>query len=152
MRGSRWPTRPTASYDIIYVDAFSSDAIPIHLLTREAMAIYLRKLAPHGIAVIHVSNRYLELASVVSGIAAANGAVARVNDGSDVVEKVSEYLFVGTVVAVARNDADFGALAFSNYWPLKTPDLNQWVWTDDYSNVVGAIMRQIKANEAEEQP
>jgi spermidine synthase len=143
---------PDGSYDIIYVDAFSSDAIPIHLLTREAMAIYLRKLAPHGIAVIHVSNRYLELASVVSGIAAANGAVARVNDGSDVVEKVSEYLFVGTVVAVARSDADFGALAFSNYWPLKTPDLNQWVWTDDYSNVIGAIIRQIKANNAEEQP
>ncbi len=143
---------PDGAYDIIYVDAFSSDAIPIHLLTREAMAIYLRKLAPHGIAVIHVSNRFLELASVVAGIAAANGAVARVNDGSDVVEKVSEYLFVGTVVAVARNDADFGALAFSNYWPLKTPDPDQWVWTDDYSNVVGAIMRQIKANEAEEQP
>jgi hypothetical protein len=143
---------PDGAYDIIYVDAFSSDAIPIHLLTREAMAIYLRKLSPHGIAVIHVSNRYLELASVVAGIAAANGAVARVNDGSDVVEKVSEYLFVGTVVAVARNDPDFGALAFSNYWPLKTPDLNQWVWTDDYSNVIGAIIRQIKANEAEEQP
>ncbi len=143
---------PDGAYDIIYVDAFSSDAIPIHLLTREAMAIYLRKLSPHGIAVIHVSNRFLELASVVAGIAAANGAVARVNDGSDVVEKVSEYLFVGTVVAVARNDADFGALAFSNYWPLKTPDLDQWVWTDDYSNVIGAIIRQIKANEAEEQP
>ncbi len=143
---------PDGSYDIIYVDAFSSDAIPIHLLTREAMAIYLRKLAPHGIAVIHVSNRFLELASVVAGIAAANGAVARVNDGSDVVEKVSEYLFVGTVVAVARDDADFGVLAGSRYWPRKTPDSNQWVWTDDYSNVVGAIIRQIKTNDAEEQP
>jgi hypothetical protein len=143
---------PDGSYDIIYVDAFSSDAIPIHLLTREAMAIYLRKLTPHGVAVIHVSNRFLELASVVAGIAAANGAVARVNDGSDVVEKVSEYLFVGTVVAVARDDQDFGVLAGSRYWPRKTPDPNQWVWTDDYSNVVGALIRQIKANDAEEQP
>jgi hypothetical protein len=143
---------PDGAYDIIYVDAFSSDAIPIHLITREAMAIYLRKLAPHGIAVIHVSNRFLELASVVAGIAAANGAVARVNDGSDFVEKESEYLFVGTVVAVARNDLDFGALAFSNYWPRQTPDPNQWVWTDDYSNVVGAVIRQLRATSKEEEP
>ncbi len=135
---------PDASYDIIYVDAFTSDAIPIHLLTREAMAVYLRKLTPHGIAVIHVSNRFLELASAVAGIAAANGAVTRVNDGSDFTENVNEYLFVGTVAAVARNDQDFGALARSQYWPLQTPDPNQRVWTDDYSNIVGAIIRQLR--------
>jgi hypothetical protein len=141
---------PDGAYDIIYVDAFTSDAIPIHLITREAMAVYLRKLKPHGIVVIHVSNRFLELASVVAGIAAANGAVARVNDGSDFTEKVDEYLFVGTVVAVARNDLDFGELAWSNYWPRQTPDPNQWVWTDDYSNIVGAIIRQLKATSPEE--
>jgi hypothetical protein len=135
---------PDGSYDIIFVDAFSSDAIPIHLITREAMAIYLRKLAPHGIAVIHISNRYLELASVVGGIAAANGALARVNDGSDAEERPSEYLFVGTVVAVARSEEDFGALARSQYWPLQEPDPRQWVWTDDYSNVLGAIIRQLR--------
>ena len=135
---------PDGAYDIIYVDAFSSDAIPIHLLTREAMAVYLRKLTPHGIVAIHVSNRHLELASVVAGIAAANGAVARVNDGSDFVENESEFLFVGTVVAVARNDDDFGALAQSS-WQPQEPDLNQWVWTDDYSNIVGAVIRQLKA-------
>jgi protein-L-isoaspartate O-methyltransferase len=133
-----------ASYDIIYVDAFTSDAIPIHLLTREAMAVYLRKLKPHGMVVIHVSNRFLELASVVTGIAAANGAVARVNDGSDVVENESEYLYVGTVVAVTRDNQDFGALAGSDYWPLQTPDPDQWVWTDDYSNIVGAVIRQLR--------
>jgi hypothetical protein len=111
------------------------------------MAVYLRKLTPHGIVVIHVSNRFLELASVVAGIAATNGAVARVNDGSDVVEKVSEYLFAGTVVAVARDDRDFGTLARSQYWPLQTPDPNQWVWTDDYSNIVGAVIRQLRLPE-----
>jgi protein-L-isoaspartate O-methyltransferase len=141
---------PDGTYDIIYVDAFTSDAIPIHLLTREAMAVYLRKLKPHGIVVIHVSNRFLELASVVTGIAAANGAATRVNDGADFTENVAEYLFVGTVVAVARNDLDFGALAWSNYWPLQTPDSSQWVWTDDYSNIVGAIIRQLNAASPEE--
>ena len=129
-----------------------SDAIPIHLITREAMAIYLRKLAPHGIVVIHVSNRYLELASVVTGIAAANGAVTRVNDGSDFVEKESEYLFVGTVAAVARDDLDFGALAVLELLAAgRQPDPNQWVWTDDYSNVVGAVIRQLRASNKEEE-
>ena len=52
-------------------------------MTREAMAIYEKKLRPHGIVVMHISNRHLELASVVAGIAAANGMVTRVNDGGD---------------------------------------------------------------------
>jgi spermidine synthase len=143
---------PDGSYDIIYVDAFTSDAIPIHLLTREAMAVYLNKLAPHGIVVIHISNRHLELASVVGGIAAANGAVTRVNDGSDFVERASEYLYVGTVTAVARDDQDFGALTHSAYWPLQQLDPNQWDWTDDYSNIVGAVIRQLKATAQQEEP
>jgi hypothetical protein len=143
---------PDGTYDIIYVDAFTSDAIPIHLMTREAMAIYLKKLAPHGIVVVHVSNRFMELASVVTGIAAANGAVTRVNDGSDYVENASQYLFVGTVAAVARSDQDFGKLARSQYWPLQMPDPSQWVWTDDYSNIVGAVIRQFRPANQGEQP
>jgi hypothetical protein len=135
---------PDGAYDTIVVDAFTSDAIPIHLITREAMAVYLRKLKPHGIVVVHVSNRYLELASVVAGIAAANGAVTRVNDGAGFVENGPQYLFTGTVAAVAREDEDFGTLARSGFWPKQTPDLAQWVWTDDYSNIVGAVLRQLR--------
>jgi len=135
---------PDGAYDIIYVDAFTSDAIPIHLLTREAMALYLAKLAPHGIVVVHISNRYLELASVVTGIAAANGAVTRLDDGSDFAENPNEYLFTGTVAAVAREDADFGDLSGSRYWPRQENNPRQWVWTDDYSNIVGAIIRQMR--------
>ena len=135
---------PDASYDAIIVDAFSSDAIPIHLITREAMAIYLQKLKPHGIVAIHVSNRHLELASVVAGIAAANGAVTRVNDGGDATENDAEYMFIGTVTAVARSDEDFGPIANSQFWETQEPDPNQWVWTDDYSNIVGAVLRKLK--------
>ena len=143
---------PDGAYDIIIVDAFTSDAIPIHLITREAMALYLRKLKPHGIVAVHVSNRYLELASVVAGIAAANGALTRVNDGSDVLENGPQYLFAGTVAAVARENEDFGALAQSPFWLLQTPDLKQWVWTDDYSNIVGAMMRQLRSSKEEREP
>src|SRR5690606_8793834 len=72
---------PDGQYDVIVVDAFTSDAIPIHLLTQEAMAIYLKKLRPDGLIVLHISNRHLELASVVAGIANANGAITRVHTG-----------------------------------------------------------------------
>jgi len=135
---------PDGSYDIIFVDAFTSDAIPIHLITSEAMAIYRAKLAPHGIVVVHVSNRYLELASVVGGIARANGMIPRVNDGSDVQENGNEYKYVGTVVACARADEDFGTLAQSAFWPIEQQDPRQRVWTDDYSNIVGALLRQLQ--------
>src|SRR5262244_1426904 len=71
---------PDGTYDLIIVDAFSSDAIPIHLLTREAMAIYLEKLSAHGVVVLHVTNRHLELLSVVASIASANGLITFVSD------------------------------------------------------------------------
>ena len=143
MPGSRWPRRPTGAYDLIIVDAFSSDAIPIHLLTREAMAIYLDKLSPHGMVVMHVSNRHLELASVVAGIAAANGLLTRVNDSADIDEAANPYKYAGTVAAVARREEDFGLLAQARDWERKPPDPTQWVWTDDYSDIVGAVIRKL---------
>jgi hypothetical protein len=135
---------PDGAYDLIVVDAFTSDAIPIHLLTREAMAIYLKKLKPHGAVAIHVSNRHLELASVVAGIAAANGAVTRVNDGAVPEDSSQPYKYSGTVALVARKDEDFGSLAASQEWERKEPDPAQWVWTDDYSNIIGAVLRQLR--------
>src|SRR5204863_7342821 len=74
---------PDGAYDLIIVDAFSSDAIPIHLMTREAMALYVRKLAPTGMVAMHLSNRHLELGSVAAGIAQANGLATRIKDGGD---------------------------------------------------------------------
>jgi hypothetical protein len=91
-----------------------------------------------------VSNRHLELASVVAGIADANGMIARVNDGGDIAENDAEYVFTGTVVAVARKDEDFGFIGKSEFWELQTPDPKQWVWTDDYSNIVGALLRRYR--------
>jgi len=135
---------PDESYDVIIVDAFTSDAIPIHLLTREAMAIYRQKLAPDGIVAIHVSNRHLELASVVAGIAKANGMVSRVSESADVTENDAEYVYLGTVVAATAKDENFGSLAKSESWELQKPDPKQWVWTDDYSNIIGSILRKLR--------
>src|SRR5262245_11895430 len=135
---------PAGAYDLIIVDAFCSDAIPIHLLTREAMAIYRDKAGAHVMVVMHVSNRHLELASVVAGIAAANGLMTRINDSADLDETAHPYKFSGTVAAVAKSEEDFGALAQRKDWELKEPDPNQWVWTDDYCNIVGSVMRRLK--------
>ena len=66
----------TDRYDLIVLDAFSSDAIPVHLLTREAFAGYLSKLTPHGVIVAHISNRHLDLAPVLANIAQSRGLVA----------------------------------------------------------------------------
>ncbi len=132
-------------YDLIVLDAFSSDAIPIHLMTREAMATYLSRLAPRGIVLMHVSNRHMELSSVVAGIAHVNGLVSRVNnraarDGED----DSDYLFTSTVVISAREDADFATLREDADWTVIDPPAGQRVWTDDYSNVIGAVLRQYR--------
>jgi hypothetical protein len=128
-------------YDLIVVDAYSSDAIPIHLATREAMRIYKDKLAPHGAIVMHVSNRHLELASVIVGIAGANGLKSWVYTKDP--HRDAEFIFANQVVISARDEADVGAVANAEAWIAATPDGSQKVWTDDYSNVLGAVWRRI---------
>ena len=136
---------PDSTYDLIIVDAYSSDAIPIHLATEEAMEIYKEKLAPHGAVLMHVSNRHLELASVIVGIADANDLKSWVyseDSGRD-----NEYIFSTSVVVSAREKADVGTLASSDKWALTEPTENQRVWTDDYSNVLGAVWRRLRNGE-----
>jgi SAM-dependent methyltransferase len=135
---------PDGSYDLIFVDAFIGAAIPVHLLTREAMALYIRKLKPDGIVAMHVSNYNLELASVVAGIAEANNAIMRFYDGGDAEEDASQQHWIPRVAAVARREADFGSLATSQFWPLRQRDPDQRVWTDNYSNIVGALLRKLR--------
>ena len=62
--------------DLVIVDAFSSDSVPVHLLTREAIELYVRKLGPDGLIAFHVTNRHLELAPVVARAARALGLAA----------------------------------------------------------------------------
>jgi hypothetical protein len=136
---------PAGVYDLIIVDAYSSDAIPIHLATEEAMEIYKDRLAPQGAVAMHVSNRHLELSSVVVGIADANDLRSWVF--SEDANRDSEYIFSTTVVVSAREEADVGRLATSELWALTEPEDNQRVWTDDYSNVLGAVWRRLKKGE-----
>lgn len=136
---------PDGIYDLIIVDAYSSDAIPIHLATREAMKIYKDKLAPKGAVLMHVSNRHLELESVVVGIADANGLKSWVFDEDS--GRDEEYIYATDVVVSARDEADVGNLASAEKWEETEPTASQRVWTDDYSNILGAVYRRLRDGE-----
>ena len=135
---------PAGFYDVIVVDAYSADAVPVHLATREAMAIYKSKLAPHGVVVMHISNRHLELESVATGIAAANGMQTWLWKDPQFGMNSADFIS-GSLVAVAAEDAkDVGTIATSERWTLTAPDPGQRVWTDDYSNIAGAFWRMLR--------
>ena len=133
---------PDARYDVILIEAFASGTMPVHLMTKEAMAVYLRKLKPAGIVALHVSSRYMELVSVAAGIACANGLVTRTNPPEEADEPV--YLYSSAVVAAVRAEKDFGTLVTDGTWIAVKPDPRQWVWTDDYSNVIGAMIGHLR--------
>jgi hypothetical protein len=135
--------QPDGQFDVLLVDAFSSDAIPTHLLTKEAMAIYRQKVKPDGLILIHISNKHMTLGSAVAGIAKANGMVFRANDSDEGYDE-DNHMFGSNVVAVARNEAALGRLAKTKGWDPIEPDPDKWVWTDDYSNVIGAILKKLK--------
>jgi len=128
---------PDNDYDLLVIDAFSSDAIPVHLLTREAMAMYLKKLAPGGLLLVHLSNRHLKLEPVVAGAADALGVVARLRDDEDETEDFDKSR--STWAVVANKEEDLGTLSENKDWePLKpTPGLRPW--TDDYSSIVSVM-------------
>ena len=130
---------PDGAYDLIVVDAYSSDAIPVHLATREAMAIYKAKLAPHGVVMMHITNRHLALEGVAVGIAAANGLKAWVWRNPNDAKDYANFITPSQVALAAAAPEDIGALAQAGTWVLTAPDPAQRTWTDDYSNIVGAF-------------
>ena len=133
---------PDHHYDLIIIDAYSSDAIPIHLATREAMAVYKSKLKPDGIVTLHISNMYLALDDVAVDIAGANGMKTWVYDDSNEDDNDDEYIYSSDVAISASKAEDLGELALNKNWKLAAPDASQRVWTDDYSNLIGAIAKR----------
>jgi hypothetical protein len=126
---------PDSTYGLVVLDAFSSDAVPAHLLTREALALYLSKLAPGGLIVFHTSNRALELERVVVGVAGDAGLVSRVFDDREYKPEIGKDL--STWVVVARKQTDLGALSTDERWQqLDVREHKPEVWRDDFSNVV----------------
>jgi spermidine synthase len=123
------------AYGLIVLDAFSSDAIPVHLMTAEALDLYLSRLAPGGLVAYHVSNRSLNLHPVVADLARSRGlaAVAQ-NDNERAPGKEASHW-----VVVARLPEDLAALAADPRWRPLEGDPARPLWTDDYSNIVSIL-------------
>jgi hypothetical protein len=129
---------PDGAYDLIFMDAFSSDSPPVHLLTREAIGLYLEKLAPDGLLVFNVSNRYLDLATVVARQGLDAGLVGLVQFDRDLDAAPKGDKEPSEFVVLARSDAALAAVAENGRWrPIDRPGGR--VWTDDYSDVLGAL-------------
>jgi hypothetical protein len=125
--------------DVLNIDAFSSDAIPVHLLTREASRLYLRHLKPDGILIFHISSRYLDLEPVVARIAAEIGwsALVVADEAVD-----GSYFIPSTYVVLSHNRDFFNGRHFSGYSgsvAMNRPEFR--TWTDDYSNIIQILKK-----------
>jgi hypothetical protein len=131
---------PSATYQLLILDAFSSDAIPLHLMTREAFASYERVLTTSRVLLMHISNRHLDLQPVVATAAADAGLVAYI-DEHDVDEdrENAELDYSSDWVILARRVDDLGSLATNPHWRRLIAEPRRRARTDDYSNIVGVI-------------
>ena len=124
-------------FDIIVVDAFNGDNIPVHLLTTEAFKSYFKKLRPHGVIILHISNTHLDIKKVLAPIAVSENysAFYLIDQGN-----METKCFLNEYAVFARRDSDIegtiGAESYSVLTTLKQPSLtNSKPWTDDYSNL-----------------
>lgn len=132
--------QPASEFDYLLIDAFSSDTIPIHLLTREAIALYMSHLKDDGLLVIHISNRHMELQSVVSALARDSGAAIKTRTQTPKPTSLGDP--VPSAVAIfARQPETLAPFTEELGWK-QPPNNNVPVWTDDYSNILGAIWRK----------
>jgi SAM-dependent methyltransferase len=131
-----------ASYDLIVVDAFSSDAIPTHLMTREALELYLRKLKPGGLIAFHLSNRYLDLQEPLAYTAHELGVAGLLRNDTYVEDAEMELgKDPSRWALIARKPEDLADFAGLSAWEKLEPLYPGRGWTDDYSNVLGAWAR-----------
>ncbi len=134
-------------YDLIFMDAFTSDAVPVHLLTREAFELYKTKLQPDGIVVINIANRYLNFEGVLGNMAQATGMSAMIQGGDPIKD---DFKYGTNWVVMAKSRAAFGSLPmkanefqdstgekWNEYWIDLLPRdfAESKVWSDDYSNL-----------------
>jgi spermidine synthase len=122
------------AFDLLVVDAFSGDSIPVHLLTREAFALYFRHLQPAGAVAVHVTNKHLELSPVVKMLADASRASASLIHNSSAHENG---INMSSWVLVTRNKD----LQREVSWLTSpvSPKSGLAMWTDDYSNLLSIL-------------
>ena len=122
----------TGSFDILVIDAFSSDAIPLHLLTAEAMDIYWRALDEDGILLIHITNRYMRLEPVLADLASAKGLAAAIRHHES---DQGDRLFKSDWVAFARSPERLSQVTATAPWE-KLTEAKEAPWSDDYASIL----------------
>lgn len=126
----------TNQYDLLVLDAYSSDSLPVHLITREALQVYLERLAPHGLLLFNITNRHLDLQPVVAGLAVDAGLVCLVQDDhSTTTQEMAQGKRDSTWAVMARRAEDCGVLSADPRWQHPAPRADVGVWTDDYSSI-----------------
>jgi hypothetical protein len=131
-------TAPDRSYAMIVLDAFSSDAIPVHLLTREALGVYLDKLQMGGVVVFHITNRHLDLLPVVIDLAADRGMTCLYKEkpGS---ETPSRFETGSSWAVIVRTLTDAGAIYDYDGWQWSDGPPRARVWSDDYVDLLRVL-------------
>jgi spermidine synthase len=130
-------SEPPRSYDVLLVDAFSSDAIPVHLITREALALYRSKLAPDGMIAWHISNKYLDLRPVLAALA-RDARMHALIDVDVMVGANAGGRLPSIWVAITARDSTAAAIAKDPKWqPLRVR--RERLWTDDFSNLLSVL-------------
>jgi spermidine synthase len=131
---------PAAVYDLIILDAFSSDSVPVHLMTREALRLYVSRLHPEGIVAFHISNRYLDLESVLAATVATEGLFAIAN--RDVAVPSAEEKAGRSPshwVIFSGNRRTLASMVGQAGWRDLQVKPTVAAWTDDYSNILDAL-------------
>ncbi|MEO0673021.1 MAG: fused MFS/spermidine synthase, partial [Pseudomonadota bacterium] len=129
-----------ALYDYLVIDAFSSDAVPAHLLSREALAMYLTKIKPDGLIAMHISNRHMELESVIAATAETLPGIHAVFVDHRKA-KLSGDAIPSDVLFLTRNKATADTLM--TWWDARAADPKTTTpWSDDYADVISAIWRR----------
>jgi hypothetical protein len=132
---------PDHHYDVLVVDAFSSDAIPINLMTQEAINLYLQKTKPTGAIALHISNRYLDLRHVIAGYTLPSGYQAYCGQyGLDSRANLNnDFKYPHVLCLIAKKDTLPDVIKNNPLWQETVRDPSFHPWTDDYSNIVSVF-------------
>lgn len=135
--------QPAGSFDILLIDAFSSDAVPAHLLTVEAVRGYLTKLKPEGILILHLSNRNLDLMGPAQAVARKAGGWALVQEFRPEKDPQGSWESPEDAVIVARSHAALDRFMATGQWKRADP-FKARPWTDDYTNLAGSMYSNLR--------